>query len=355
MTDITLLIPVIIGFSVAVMMMPGVINLGTKYRWIDQPDQRKHHITPVVRVGGIAIFAGVTIAALISTLVSFSFDLAVIPQDNLYLILGGLCFFAIGFADDVLQLPPVPRLMAQVLVTSVIWSMGIRIEYLPIPFFGAVSVGILSLPITILWVSGVANAINWFDGLDGLAAGVGTFSAIILAVTAGLQGHLDISFLALALAGSTLGFLKFNLPPAKLYMGDGGSYLIGYYLATLCVMGLMGTSTMSYALAPFLILGVPIIDMTTVMASRIARGKSPLYPDRRHLHHRLLNEGCSKMFSTGYIWVLSSWVGSLAILITNPTWGSICLGVMSLILAGMTIHLLQVSKMKRGASLSSSA
>ncbi len=207
---------------------------------------------------------------------------------------------------------------------------------------GAISLGFLSLPITIIWIAGVANAINWFDGLDGLAAGVGGLSALILAVTAILQGHYEIASLAFALCGATLGFLRFNLPPAKLFMGDGGSYLIGFNLAALGALGFMNTQTMTSTLVPFLILGVPVIDMTLVMTSRIAQRKSPLYPDRRHLHHRLLAIGATKMFATGYIWALSSWVGCLAIVISNPAWGWSCLITVSLILLVMTFNLRQV-------------
>ena len=288
---------------------------------------------------------------MISQVIGPSLDLSGFNLTTFCLILGGLFFFAIGFADDVLQLPPVPRLLAQFAVTSFLWWMGVRVEYLPIPFIGAVSVGFLSLPITVIWVSGVANAINWLDGLDGLAAGVGAFGALILAGTAAFHGQYAVTFLSLSLCGALIAFLRFNLPPAKIYMGDGGSYLIGYYLATLCVLGLFATQSMSSSLAPFFILGIPIVDMTAVMAARILNGKSPLYPDRRHLHHRLLHEGCSKMFSTGFIWALSSWVGSLALVIANPMWGGICFSMVSVILVGMTIQLAQTSKIKKKATL----
>jgi UDP-GlcNAc:undecaprenyl-phosphate/decaprenyl-phosphate GlcNAc-1-phosphate transferase len=347
MIEYFFLIPVIISFLLTLSLVPSVIKIGQKHQWVDKPDHRKHHQKAVVRVGGIAIMIGVSTAAIASIVIGSMLGQDTLSSGTFAIVLGSIGFFAIGFADDVLQLPPLPRLIAQILLASLVWSLGVRIEYLPIPFLGATSTGILSLPITIIWIAGIANAINWLDGLDGLAAGVGTLSAIILAITAGFQGQYESTYLALALGGSTLGFLIFNLPPAKLYMGDGGSYLIGFTLAGISALGLMDTQTMTSTLAPLLILGVPVVDMILVMASRIARGKSPLYPDRRHLHHRLLNAGCSKMFSTGYIWALSSWVASLAVLISNPAWGGICFSSLSIIFFVMSIMLSSKSKEKQ--------
>lgn len=303
--------------------VPWVITIGMQRKWVDAPDARKVHRRPTVRVGGLAIALGAFVASIITLIIGTTAHSFGNPDWGAWgVLVGGFGFFAIGFADDLLQLPPLPRLLLQMAFAAIAWLMGVRVEYLPIPFFGAVSTGLLSLPITLVWLAGTANAINWFDGLDGLAAGVGTLGALLLAFTAWQQGNFEAVCLALALAGATIGFLKFNLPPAKLFMGDGGSYLIGFTLAAISAIGTMQTPTFSSAMLPFVILGVPLVDMTLVMLNRVRKGKSPLYPDRSHFHHRLLDSGCSPMFATGFIWACSGWVGSWAIAIegTPGSW-----------------------------------
>ncbi|HEY9828259.1 MAG TPA: MraY family glycosyltransferase [Stenomitos sp.] len=316
----------ILSLAIAWQAIPKVLSLGLQHQWVDRPDARKVHQGPVVRVGGMAIALGTALASLCVLGVGTALHTWDGSLGAWGVLLGALGFFAVGFADDLLQLPPLPRLVLQLLFATVAWGLGVRVEYLPIPGMGAIATGFLSLPITLVWLAGTANAINWLDGLDGLAGGVGALSALLLAIVAWQQGDVAATCLALTLMGATLAFLRFNLPPAKLFMGDGGSYFIGFMLAAISAISTMQIPTFTSALLPFIVLGVPLCDMTLVMLNRVRKGKSPLYPDRSHLHHRLLDSGCTPLFATGCIWACSGWVGSWAIALAGTPWGWFVVG-----------------------------
>jgi UDP-GlcNAc:undecaprenyl-phosphate GlcNAc-1-phosphate transferase len=234
---------------------------------------------------------------------------------NLELIglgLGGICFFLIGLIDDLVGLSPITRLVLQSAVASLVWLIGVRIEFMPLPGIGAIQLGWLSLPITIIWLAGVVNAINWIDGLDGLASGVSGIAAITLFIICSSTGHPLAALFALALSGSLLGFLFYNFNPAQIFMGDGGSYFIGFLLASIGVVSLFQTPSSIAIPIPFLVLAVPIVDMSAVIIARVSTGSSPFKADCRHLHHRLLKAGLSHRFTVLVIYTLALWSGSLA-------------------------------------------
>ena len=280
---------------------PAVIGLGYRFNWVDRPDARKQHQTVMVRVGGLAIMLGMLAAFVGLTQCSgLGIDAA-----HWAIIGGSLAAFGLGFADDLFSLSPGLRLLLQAVITLCVWSAGVQIEAVPVPGLGWVALGGLSLPVTFLWLAGVTNAINWLDGLDGLAAGIGSISSLMIAATCSHLGHDVEAILALCLAVSLLGFLCYNARPAKLFMGDGGAYLIGFMLASLSITGLMQDGSAVTAALPCLILGIPIADMVYVILGRLMAQKSPFFPDRRHLHHRLLSSGY------GYdrtVWLIYGWV-----------------------------------------------
>lgn len=300
--------------------IPVVKRIGLEHGFIDCPGQRKVHDQSVVRIGGIAICLGTLIACLLG--------LGLYPDLNgslaldwqiLGVLIGGLLFFLIGLADDVFNLPPLPRLLLQGLVTYLVWSLGIRVEYLPIPGLGTLSTELFSLPITFLWLVGVTNAINWMDGLDGLAAGISSITAGLFALVC-WQYHPFLALVALALMGATIGFLYYNANPASIFMGDSGSYFLGFMLASISVIGFMQQVHFTQVLLPYLMLAIPIADMAQVIVNRLCNGKSPFFPDQRHLHHRLLQTGLTVKSVVNLIWSLSFWVGSLAVLLTGITY-----------------------------------
>jgi UDP-GlcNAc:undecaprenyl-phosphate GlcNAc-1-phosphate transferase len=238
--------------------------------------------------------------------------------------LGGFAFFLIGLADDLLTLPAINRLIMQLSVAAIVWQAGVQIEFLTIPFVGLIALpDFISLPITVIWLVGMANAVNMIDGLDGLAAGVSGIAAMVMLVVTLFMNQPAAALIAAALAGGALGFLRYNFNPAQIFMGDGGAYFMGFTLAGVGIIGLVKVVTTVAVLLPYLILAVPILDIFTVVVDRIRRGKSPFAADKRHLHHRLLQAGLSQRLAVLFIYSLTLWAGTLALAISNmPSgWG----------------------------------
>jgi UDP-GlcNAc:undecaprenyl-phosphate/decaprenyl-phosphate GlcNAc-1-phosphate transferase len=333
-----------IVFSVSLISVllatPQVKSLGLRWGFIDQPSKRKVHYRPIVRVGGIAIIVGTLLSLLtlyglnLFELNPFEWNKTSVEATQtlqiLGVIVGSFLFFLIGLADDIFSISAAKRLLLQAIVTCCIWNLGIQVEYLPIPWVGVIPTGIFSLPLTFLWLAGVTNAINWMDGLDGLAAGVSSIAAGILALLC-WQSNPAIALIAVALAGATLGFLRYNANPAQLFMGDGGSYFIGYVLASVSAIGLMQQASFTTVLLPYLVLAVPIIDMARVILTRLFDRKSPFFADQRHLHHRLLQTGLSVKPTVYLIYSLTLWLGSWAIAL-QVSYGLLIVAVSSLLL-----------------------
>jgi UDP-N-acetylmuramyl pentapeptide phosphotransferase/UDP-N-acetylglucosamine-1-phosphate transferase len=175
----------------------------------------------------------------------------------------------------------------------------------------------LSLLATVVWLVGITNAINWLDGLDGLAAGVSGIAAIGLLSVSFSLAQPAAGLLAAALAGACLGFLRHNFNPARIFMGDGGSYFLGFALAAISIVGPAKGLTGVSLLLPLLILSLPLADMSAVIMGRLSEGRSPFYPDRRHLHHRLLRSGLSHRRTVVLIYAFTQWLGALALVLAN--------------------------------------
>jgi len=317
----------VISLVVVLILTPIVNRIGHMTGYVDQPNERKIHKRPMVRLGGVAIFMGFVIA-LVTVWLLGAFGIP--PYEKEWevwgVVIGALFFFIIGLADDLFSLSPASRLFLQTVVASLSWYWGVRVDFLSLPFVGGLfDLGWFSLPITIIWLVGMTNAINWIDGVDGLAAGVAGISAVILLIVSLFVGQqaAGAALIAAALAGGCLGFLRYNFNPAKIFMGDGGSYFIGFTLAGVGVIGLVKSFAVTAILLPYLILAVPIVDMSVVIISRLSQGSSPFRADKRHLHHRLLNAGVSQRMTVLFIYALTLWVGSLALGFSNvPSgWG----------------------------------
>lgn len=306
----------LVAFTISAVIVlwttPVVKTIGIKSGSVDQPGERKVHQCPMVRLGGISIFAGTFIAIVIIWWLG-GFGVSTESELEMWgVILGGFAFFLIGLADDMFSLSPLVRLQTQVIIAGGVWWMGVRID-LSFPFHGLVGIGWLSLPITVIWLVGMANAINWIDGLDGLAAGVSGIAAVVMLVATLFMQQPAAALIAAALAGGVLGFLRYNFNPAQIFMGDGGAYFIGFTLAGVGVIGLVKSTFVTAVLLPYLILAVPIVDMSAVILARLRHGKSPFVADKRHLHHRLLEAGLSQRLAVFFIYSLALWVGSLAL------------------------------------------
>ena len=334
-------IPYLVAFAVSAIVVwlstPIIRYFGLKAGLVDKPNHRKMHTTPVVRVGGVAIFLGSVTALLLVWSAGY---FGILPQNREYEVwgvtIGGAAFFLIGFADDLFNLPPLPRLIAQLAVSAAAWRVGVRIDFISIPFIGIIKFGWFSLPITMVWLSGMANAINWLDGLDGLAAGVTTIAAAVILITSLFMQQPAAALIAAALAGGCLGFLRYNFKPrssAEIFMGDGGAYFLGFTLAGVSVIGLVKAVATVALIMPYMILAVPIVDATAVILQRIGRGESPMAAGNQHLHHRLVKAGVSKRLTVLFIYALTLWVGSIAMAISGMPAGGTYAAISTLLMA----------------------
>ena len=337
------------------LVVPIVRRLGLALDLVDAPDPRKQHTHPMVRLGGVGIVIGFSLALTLTWILGGFADL---PPDKDQLIwttlAGALCFFVIGLADDLFALPPLPRLVGQLLVAIGVWTEGVRIGSIELPFglFGSghdlvLSDG-MSLLATVIWLVGITNAINWLDGLDGLAAGVSGIAAIGLLSVSFSLNQPAAGLLAAALAGSCLGFLRHNFNPARIFMGDGGSYFLGFALAAISIVGPAKGLTSVSLLLPILILSLPLADMSAVIMGRLSEGRSPFYPDRRHLHHRLLRAGLSHRRTVVLIYAFTQWLGALALVVANAELRFLWLALATAVLVAVVVLARRQMQQERG-------
>jgi len=277
-----------LAFFLTLLLTPPIIRLAFKIGAVDVPDKRKVHDKIMPRLGGLAIFLSFC-AAVVFLLFYYEYNLQVVG-----LLVGGAFILLVGIVDDIYSLPPLVKLLGQIIAALVVVAFGIRVHFLSNPFDGYFQLGLMSIPVTILWIVGVTNSINLIDGLDGLASGVSFIALITLTVIA-VQIHQStlIPLLSLSLAGAILGFLRYNFHPAKIFLGDSGSMLLGFTIAVLSTMGLLKSVTVYTFLIPIIILGVPIFDTSFAIVRRYSNNKPIFKPDKAHLHHRLLKRGLS--------------------------------------------------------------
>jgi UDP-GlcNAc:undecaprenyl-phosphate GlcNAc-1-phosphate transferase len=293
-----LLGPIVVVFITAAVLSlsltPLIRRFVVHHEIVDLPEERRVNTIPMPRAGGLAIAAGFLVTSAIFLLVNQQLEIVrvTIPANELAaLLLGGAAAAALGAIDDFLDLRARWQLVGQVALALFAVAAGIVIDYINDPFgpgivfFG----GPFAAGFTIFWIVGMINSINFIDGLDGLSSGI----ALIAAVTLGLislstqVGQPLVAILCFALAGSLLGFLRWNLHPATIFSGTSGVQFVGY---TLAVLSILGTAKVAVAL---LVLGVPIIDTFWIIVRRVTQGRSPFSPDRHHIHHRLLDLGLS--------------------------------------------------------------
>ena len=295
----------LINFFITSGLSPILQKIGSKLNLIDRPDYRKINKRSLVRVGGISFIASFIISCII--LIFFTKNNLIINSEykNFFTIsiIISLLSFLLGFADDLKSLSPIFRLFMQIIISAFVWICGIQITNIDISFLNLdiefISVNrFISLFLTIIWITGITNAINWIDGLDGLASSLVGVSSLSLGVLFMVEGNILEGLILIGISGSCLGFLIFNRYPAKLIMGDGGSYFLGFNLGYLSILGgssyLVSDSFDIYTqkLHIFiLIFLIPLFDMTYVILVRLLKGLSPFYPDNNHIHHRLMNFG----------------------------------------------------------------
>ena len=266
-------------------------------------------------LGGLALLIGFAaapfIAAQLSDRAAEYFD----PKKEEFLgFLGAVTLvFATGLLDDWRAMRPWQKLTGQLIAGVAVFAAGYQLDTLGLPWGGTLHLGLLALPATLLWVAFFTNAVNLIDGKDGLATGVAVFAAAALAAVAAHTHHPAVALLFVGLAGAGLGFLPFNLPPASLYLGDGGALVFGFLLATLSIRGATGEANEVFIGVPLLALGFPVLDTLLSVARRLLDRRSPFVGDQDHIHHRLEALNLGPHVSLAFLYALSGAFGAAAL------------------------------------------
>ena len=308
-----MLLAMLVAAAVSFASTPMVKALACKVGAIDVPkDNRRMHKVPIPRMGGLAIF----LAFLLSVLVFADID-----RQMQGILLGSIMIVILGVLDDIMALKALPKLFVQIAAAGVAVWHGCTIQFVSNPnvFSEAtyLNLGWLSIPVTIIWIVAITNAVNFIDGLDGLAVGVSAISTASLIVVALMVKEVNIAVILCALFGACLGFIPYNMNPAKIFMGDTGSTFLGYILATLSITGLFKMYAIISFAVPFLILGIPIFDISFAFLRRIAHGQNPMKADRGHFHHRLIDMGLNQKQAVAALYVISSILGLSAVMLTS--------------------------------------
>ncbi len=314
---IHLILVSIVSLGSGLILTPLSIIVAKKLGIVDVPDARKVHTRIVTRMGGTAIVSAYLIGLLVYYLISGSQEIA----NNFPLILGGVCIFFLGLADDLMNLPAKFKFLVQSAIAVFVISQGLVVESVQIPFVEyTVEFGLFGYVLTFFWVVGVCNAINLLDGLDGLAAGLSLIFLVTISIITGWIQAGVLLPLTLPLIGSLLGFLPYNFNPAKTFMGDCGSLFLGYTIAVLTLQGSMVGSTVVTLLIPLSILGIPLFDTLFAIVRRMAVNKKIMEPDREHIHHSFLNKGLSHKQTVLTLYAISiifSVIGILSLIVSD--------------------------------------
>lgn len=323
----------LLGFLIALflsyLLTPLIRSRAVKLGLLDKPNQRKIHETPVPRLGGVSIYVSLFLTSLFFITYYWNSNACIIGTFSLLgIFAGGTIIFFLGLLDDIEPLPPLVKLIIQILAATVAWLLGIKILSIVNPLYHAdfglfkLSIGdpgvhfslIVSYILTLIWLVGITNAINLLDGMDGLATGVSLISAIaIWAVSVDFRVNQSAAALmASTLAGALLGFLRWNFNPARIFLGDSGAYLTGFVLASLAIACAIKKVTFAI-MAPvlFLIFALPIADTFFAVVRRVLSKRSILEPDTEHLHHRMLAFGLSQKHTSYILYLISTVLGLL--------------------------------------------
>lgn len=347
----------ILAFLGCLIFTPLVKKLAVYFKIYDMPSPRKIHGVPVPRLGGVALFLPFLILVLWDLILGQKY----LPGEHLLLkhllgvVIAASLILAIGIYDDIKRISPYKKLFWQIVVACIVILAGIGIDYITNPLGGTIRLDSYQIPIiiknvpyhftiladlfTVLWIVLLINTVNFLDGLDGLASGVSGIAFFILFFLSLGSTILqpETAYLCIILAGCTLGFLPYNFHPAKIFMGDSGSYFLGFMIAVLAIIsgGKVATA--------LLVLGFPILDAFWVIFRRILSSYSPFIADKRHLHHRLLEAGLSQRQAVGLIYFLSLCFGSAALFLETGKQKLITLLILGIVMFFLAIVLVSLS------------
>ena len=312
---IKMLLAFAVSLLVAYVMTPPVKRFAEKVGAIDVPrDNRRVHDHPIPRMGGLAIFIGFVLS-----LIFF------VPMSTkvLGLLVGSVIIAVMGGVDDIVSLNPWVKLAGQIVAALVAIRCGLVFDVISNPNIFAeetyIEIGWLSIPLTMLWIVGCTNAVNLIDGLDGLAVGVSAISSMTMLIVSLVVSEPVVSIILAALTGACLGFMPYNLNPAKIFMGDVGSQLLGFVLSTASIMGLFKLHAIITFFVPLLALALPLADTIFAFFRRILHGQSPFKADKGHFHHRLLAMGLNQKQVVAVLYGISAVLGLLAVLMAGDS------------------------------------
>ncbi|OQX14963.1 MAG: hypothetical protein BWK80_41360 [Desulfobacteraceae bacterium IS3] len=327
----------ILSLALSLILTPQVRNIALKYNIIDIPSDRKVHSQPIPRIGGVSIYLSFFLPFLSVLFYSTQIlDLLSLNTQMIHLILGASMVFGLGVIDDIWGLGPKLKFAVQITAAVVAYAGGIKITIISLPLVQDWHLAWLSLPVTIFWFVLVINAINLIDGLDGLAAGISLFASLVLLVLCVISKKLFVAMGLAALGGATLGFLRYNFNPASIFMGDSGSYFLGYMLAALSIMGAIKSQTTVAMLIPVIALGVPLIDTVIAPIRRFILGQRLFHPDKGHLHHKLMKYGFTHRNAVLVLYVMAISMGIISVILVNTRDDG---AAMILVLAGIVMFI----------------
>lgn len=305
----------LVALVVSFLTTPVVKTFAYKVGAIDVPkDARRMHKVPIPRLGGLAIFIGFMVSILLFVNIRGN------PQMQ-SILLGAVVIVVLGVVDDIMALPALLKFVVQIVAALIPALNGVTILAFSNPNIFSDKLywvlGGLSVPFTVIWIVAITNSVNLIDGLDGLADGVSAISATTMLVIALLYSEAQVAIVMAALVGACVGFMPYNLNPAKMFMGDTGATFLGYILATMSIQGLFKYYAVVSFVVPFLILGLPIFDTAFAFIRRIAHGQSPMHADRGHIHHRLIDMGLNQKQAVATLYVISAILGLSAVVLTT--------------------------------------
>ena len=319
---IKVMLAILVAFVVSIALTPFVKRLAVKVGAVDVPGEaRRVHDHPIPRMGGLAIFLGFIVSTLL---------FADITQEVRGILIGSIIIVITGVIDDIVSLRAWTKFLIQILaaVIAVLHGVVINVVSNPNVFSNqeAIVLGWVAIPLTVLWIVGITNSVNLIDGLDGLAVGVSTISCVTILVVALLVSEPNVALIVAALAGACIGFMPYNLNPARIFMGDTGSLLLGYVLATVSVLGLFKFYAIVTFVVPVLALAVPLSD------TLILHGQSPFHADRGHFHHKLMDLGLNQKQAVAILYAISATLGLAAVVLTTKGTIRIALLILALLI-----------------------
>jgi UDP-GlcNAc:undecaprenyl-phosphate GlcNAc-1-phosphate transferase len=355
MTERDAILAFAVAFIVAVALTPLTARLGRRVGAVDQPRERglSEHPTPLL--GGLAILAAVLVASFIFI------DPGVAEDEKIRGILAGAILVTlVGALDDRFDLPAAIKFIGQIVAATIPVVAGVEVANITLPFIGAVDLGSAGAPLTVLGIVFVINVVNFSDGVDGLAAGVCAISAVAFSIIAFDLGRGSAAVLAAIIAGAAAGFLVFNFHPAKVFMGDAGSNLLGLLLACVAVEGAVKTQVVLALVFPLLVLAVPFLDTTFVVLKRLKYGRPVYVADQSHFHHRMNRIGFSQRKTVLYLYAWTTLVAGFAVALRfvpysdgaghlNLGWSLVLLAVGLVVLAASVylVYVLEILKFRR--------